>query len=167
MPPPPAMPPSSSSALYKQKSWSPDVHRNEEWMRRKGNHLHRRRRKSKSVTDEDIDELKACFELGFGFDHSSPEPDDRLSTTFPALGFYYAVNKQYYDTMSKSSSVSSSSSSSSVSYPLAVSESDLSSPSRSPHTIINRGDNPQTVKTRLRQWAQVVACSVRLSSSSS
>lgn len=25
------------------------------------------------------------------------------------------------------------------------------------------GDNPQTVKTRLRQWAQVVACSVRQS----
>ncbi|MFS7972326.1 hypothetical protein Hanom_Chr09g00843421 [Helianthus anomalus] len=133
MPPPPTMPPSSST-LYKQKSWSPDGHRNEEWMRRKGNHLHRRRRKSKSVTDEDIDELKACFELGFGFDYSSPEPDDRLSTTFPALGFYYAVNKQYYDTMSKSSSVSSSSSSSSVSEP------DLSSPSRSPHTIINRGN---------------------------
>ncbi|KAM0032238.1 hypothetical protein Hdeb2414_s0016g00472831 [Helianthus debilis subsp. tardiflorus] len=155
MPPPPAMPP-SSSALYKQKSWSPDVHRNEEWMRRKGNHLHRHRRKSKSVTDEDIDELKACFELGFGFDHSSPEPNYRLSTTFPALGFYYAVNKQYYDTMSKSSSVSSSSSCSS-----SVSEPDSSSPSRSPHTIINRGDNPQTVKTRLRQWAQVVACSGR------
>lgn len=27
------------------------------------------------------------------------------------------------------------------------------------------GDNPQTVKTRLRRWAQVVACSVRQSSS--
>ncbi|KAI7748164.1 hypothetical protein M8C21_007092 [Ambrosia artemisiifolia] len=165
MPPPPTMQP-SSSALYKQKSWSPDVHRNEEWMRRKDNNLNRRRGKSKSVTDEDIDELKACFELGFGFDYSSPEPDDRLSTAFPALGFYYAVNKQYHDTISKSSSVSSSSSCS-ISYPSSLSETDLSSPSRSPHTIINCGDNPQTVKTRLRQWAQVVACSVRLSSSSS
>ncbi|KAJ0557190.1 hypothetical protein HanOQP8_Chr07g0252721 [Helianthus annuus] len=29
------------------------------------------------------------------------------------------------------------------------------------------GDNPQTMKTRLKQWAQVVACSVRQSSSSS
>ncbi|XP_076959293.1 uncharacterized protein LOC143635318 [Bidens hawaiensis] len=154
MPPPP---PSSSATLYKQKSWSPDLHREEEWTRRKGKHLLRRRRKSKSVTDEDIDELKACFDFGFGFDYCSPELDGRLSTTFPALGFYYAVNKQYHDTISKSSSVSSSS---------AYSEPDLSSASSSPHTIINRGDNPQTVKTRLRQWAQVVACSVRLSSSS-
>ncbi|XP_076884745.1 uncharacterized protein LOC143534025 [Bidens hawaiensis] len=129
MPSPPP-PPSSSATLYKQKSWSPDLHREEEWTRRKGKHLLHRRRKSKSVTDEDIDELKACFDLGFGFD---------------------------YDTISKSSSVSSSS---------AYSDPDLSSTSSSPHTIINRGDNPQTVKTRLRQWAQVVACSVRLSSSS-
>lgn len=142
MPPPHATaPPSSmppfSSPLYKQKSWSPDLHRDEEWMRRKGNHLHRRRRKTKSVTDEDIDELKACIELGFGFDRS-PELDDRLSTTLPALGFYYAVNKQYHDTISKSSSMSSSSSSS-ISYSSAVSEPDLSSPWGSPHTIINRG----------------------------
>ncbi|KAL7604702.1 uncharacterized protein LOC111905009 [Lactuca sativa] len=172
MPPPHAAAPSASmpplsSPLYKQKSWSPDVHRDEEWMRRKGKHLHRRRRKSKSVTDEDIDELKACIELGFGFDNSSPNLDDRLSTTLPALGFYYAVNKQYHDTISKSSSMSSSSSSSSISYSSPPSEADLSSPSNTSHTIINRGDNPQTVKTRLRQWAQVVACSVRLSSSSS
>ncbi|KAI3785072.1 hypothetical protein L1987_44184 [Smallanthus sonchifolius] len=146
MPPPHATPPPST--LYKQNSWSPDLHRDEEWTRRKGKHLHRRRRKSKSFTDEDIDELKACFDLGFGFDHSSPELDNRLSTTFPALGFYYAVNKQYHDTMTSSSTSSIS-----------------SSPSSSPHTIINRGDNPQAVKTRLRQWAQVVACSVRLSSS--
>ncbi|CAH1424549.1 unnamed protein product [Lactuca virosa] len=172
MPPPHAAAPSASmpplsSPLYKQKSWSPDLHRDEEWMRRKGKHLHRRRRKSKSVTDEDIDELKACIELGFGFDNSSPNLDDRLSTTLPALGFYYAVNKQYHDTISKSSSMSSSSSSSSISYSSPLSEPDLSSPSNTSHTIINRGDNPQTVKTRLRQWAQVVACSVRLSSSSS
>lgn len=130
------MPP-FSSPLYKQKSWSPDLHRDEEWMRRKGKHLHRRRRKTKSVTDEDIDELKACIELGFGFDRS-PELDDRLSTTLPALGFYYAVNKQYHDTISKSSSMSSSSSSS-ISFSSAVSEPDLSSPWGSPHTIINRG----------------------------
>ncbi|KAK1410267.1 hypothetical protein QVD17_36802 [Tagetes erecta] len=153
-----------ASSLYTQKSWSPDVHRDEQWTRRKGKHNHRR---SKSVTDEDIDELKACIELGFGFEHS-PKVDDRLSDTLPALGFYHAVNKQYFDTMSKSSSMSSSSSSSSVSsYSYAVSEPDLSSPVSSPHGIFGRGDNPQTMKTRLRQWAQVVACSVRQSSSSS
>ncbi|KAI3794087.1 hypothetical protein L1987_36713 [Smallanthus sonchifolius] len=167
MPPPypAAKPPSPSpSSLYTQKSWSPDLHRDEQWIRRKGKHKHWR---SKSVTDEDIDELKACIELGFGFENS-PKSDDRLSDTLPALGFYHAVNKQYFDTVSKSSSMSSSSSSTSVSsYSYAVSEPDLSSPMSSPHAIFTRGDNPQTMKTRLRQWAQVVACSVRQSSSPS
>ncbi|KAJ0704129.1 hypothetical protein HanPI659440_Chr14g0559241 [Helianthus annuus] len=168
MPPPyttthPPSPP--THPLYAQKSWSPDLHRDEQWIRRKGKHKYR---KSKSVTDEDIDELKGCIELGFGFEHS-PKSDDRLSDTLPALGFYHAVNKQYYDTVLKSSSLSSSSSSSLVSsYSYAVSEPDLSSPVSSPaHPIFGRGDNPQTMKTRLRQWAQVVACSVRQSSTSS
>ncbi|KAL4577412.1 hypothetical protein LXL04_013521 [Taraxacum kok-saghyz] len=153
-----------NSHIYTQKSWSPDLHRDEEWIKRKGKHNHQR---SKSVTDEDIDELKACIELGFGFDHS-PKLDDRLSSTLPALGLYHAVNKQYFDTISKSSSMLSfSSSSSASSYSYAVSEPDLSSPASSPHAIFGRGDNPRTMKTRLRQWAQVVACSVRQSSSSS
>ncbi|KAI8027372.1 hypothetical protein LOK49_LG02G01385 [Camellia lanceoleosa] len=46
-----------------------------------------------------------------------------------------------------------------------ASECDSPSSVGSPHTIFGPGDNPQTVKTRLRQWAQVVACSVRQSSS--
>ncbi|XP_076923843.1 uncharacterized protein LOC143586112 [Bidens hawaiensis] len=169
MPPPhtTAHPPSTStqppaSSLYSQKSWSPDLHRDEQWVRKQGKHNHRR---SKTVTDEDIDELKACIELGFGFEHS-PKSDDRLSDTLPALGLYHAVNKQYFDTISKSSSMSSSSSLSVSSYSYAVSEPDLSSPASSPHAIFTRGDNPQTMKTRLRQWAQVVGCSVRQSSSS-
>ncbi|KAF8405019.1 hypothetical protein HHK36_009915 [Tetracentron sinense] len=141
-------PPPPATALYKQRSWSCDTYRDEVWLRRKDNN--RRRRRSKSVTDEDLDELKACIELGFGFD--SPDLDRRLSDTLPALGLYYAVNKQYNDSVSKSSSASS--------------ESDASSsPLGSPHTMFGPGDNPQTVKARLRQWAQVVACSVRQSSS--
>ncbi|XP_071709609.1 uncharacterized protein [Rutidosis leptorrhynchoides] len=151
-----------NSSIYSQKSWSPDLNRDEEWIKRKCKNNHRR---SKSVTDEDIDELKACIELGFGFEHS-PKLDDRLSNTLPALEFYHAINKQYFDTIFKSSSVSSSSSSSSVSsYSYAVSEPDLSSPVSSPHAIFC--GNPQTMKTKLRQWAQVVACSVRQSSTSS
>ncbi|KAF8406316.1 hypothetical protein HHK36_008402 [Tetracentron sinense] len=132
--------------LYKQRSWSYDTYRDEAWSRRKGNNI--RRRRSKSVTDEDLDELKACIELGFGFD--SPNMDQRLSDTFPALGLYYAVNKHYNDTVSKS--------------PSTVFENDVSSPIGSPLIIVCPGDNPQTVKTRLRQWAQVVACSVQQSS---
>ncbi|KVI02686.1 uncharacterized protein LOC112513468 [Cynara cardunculus var. scolymus] len=168
MPPPhplaAAPPPPPPSPLYKHKSWSPDILRDEEWLKRKDKHYQRYRRRNKSVTDEDIDELKACIELGFGFDESN----DRLSSTLPALGLYYTVNKQYHDTISKSSSMSSSSSSSVSSYSSSVSESDLFSPSENPRAaVFSRGDDPQTMKTRLRQWAQVVACSLRQSSSSS
>ncbi|GAB4846984.1 hypothetical protein Ancab_025995 [Ancistrocladus abbreviatus] len=156
-PPPPPLPAPSSkqphqltaplgpSPLLKQRSWSPDSYREEAWLRRKG----RGNRRSKSVTDEDLDELKGCIELGFGFD--SPDLDQRLSDTLPALGFYHAINRHYYDTVSKSSSS------------LPASDSGLSSPMGSPHTMFSPGDDPKTVKTRLRQWAQVVACSVRQS----
>ncbi|KAH8508498.1 hypothetical protein H0E87_010565 [Populus deltoides] len=143
------------SPLYKQHSWSPDIYRDEAWLRRKGNY---KKKKCKSVTDEDLDELKGCIELGFGFD--SPEMDQRLSDTFPALELYYAVNKNYHDhSVSKPFTDTSSSS--------MASDCDSLSPLGSPHNIFGPGDNPQTVKTRLKQWAQVVACSVRQSSSSS
>ncbi|KAK4712205.1 hypothetical protein R3W88_006718 [Solanum pinnatisectum] len=150
---PPLSQPSSAmmSPLYKQKSWSPDTFRNEAWQRRKGTHGSCLKRRSKSVTDEDLDEIKACIELGFGFD--LPEMDQRLSDAFPAYDMFYAVNKQYIDTFSKTSSVSS-----------VISDCESTLPPVSPHTIVNPGDNPQAVKTRLRQWAQVVACVVRQSS---
>ncbi|XP_055805916.1 uncharacterized protein LOC129874627 isoform X1 [Solanum dulcamara] len=154
---PPFAPSSAAmSPLYKQKSWSPDTFRDEAWQRRKGTHGSRRKRRSKSVTDDDLDEIKACIELGFGFD--SPEMDQRLSDAFPAYDLFYAVNKQYVDTISKAPSVSS-----------VISDCESTIPPDSPHTIVdpgkmNVGDNPQAVKTRLRQWAQVVACVVRQSS---
>lgn len=107
-------------------------------------------RRTKSVTDDDLEELKACVELGFGF--NSPEVDPRLCETFPALGFYHAVNKQYNRTLSNSSASLCSS---------PVSEFVSPSSENSPAAIIGHGENPQTVKARLKQWAQVVACSVR------
>ncbi|KAI4381657.1 hypothetical protein MLD38_007714 [Melastoma candidum] len=139
-----------NSSLYKQRSWSPDTFREEAWLRRKGNC---RNRRSKSVTDEDVDELKACIELGFGFD--SPEAaEGRLSDTLPALGFYYAVTKQYHNSVSKLAR-SPSAGSTDCDAP--------SSPVDSPSTLFGPSDSPQVMKTRLRQWAQVVACSVRQS----
>nr|GEV88071.1 hypothetical protein [Tanacetum cinerariifolium] len=108
--------------------------------------------RNKSVTDDDIDELKACIELGFGFDD---EPNDHLLDTLPALPFYYAVNNRFKDMTSSSSSS------------LTGSDSGLSSPANSSHDLFATGDNPEMMKTRLKQWAQVVACSLRQSSSSS
>ena len=79
------------------------------------------------MTDEDLDEFKACIELGFGFD--SPEVDQRLSDTLPALGLYYAVSKNYNETVSKSASS-----------PSAASDCDsIPSPIGSPHAIFGPG----------------------------
>ncbi|XP_062102035.1 uncharacterized protein LOC133810303 [Humulus lupulus] len=168
-------------SLHKQRSWSPDAYRDEAWLRRKKSN-NKKKQRSKSVTDEDVDELKACIELGFGFD--SPEADhQRLSDTLPALGLYYAVNKHYYDSLSKPftfppppprpsppplppppppppppMTLTASTSS-------TASDCETPSPMGSPHTMFDPDDTPQTMKTRLRQWAQVVACSVRQCSS--
>ncbi|XP_027348317.1 uncharacterized protein LOC113859843 [Abrus precatorius] len=134
--------------LYKLPSWSPDMVRDEAWERRKDNHRHRL---SKSLSEDDLEELKACIELGFRFD--SPEIDPKLSNTIPALTLYHTVNKQYNNhKLSRSSSSLS-----------RVSESNIASSS----TIFNPGDDLATKKTRLKQWAQVVACAVRQSSPSS
>ncbi|XP_044490724.1 uncharacterized protein LOC123214798 [Mangifera indica] len=144
VPPPP--PPPVPRPLCKQWSWSPDAERDEAWQRRKGNYKRNRRlQRSKSVTNDDLEELRGSIELGFGFEPDSPELDPKLSDTLPALGFYCAVNKQYSSRLSRSSSTSS-----------IFSDGDAGSSS----TIFDAGEDPETVKVRLRQWAQVVACSV-------
>ncbi|GLU03208.1 hypothetical protein SLE2022_204180 [Rubroshorea leprosula] len=145
---PPPMPP--LRPLYKQMSWSPDVEREEAWLRRKGNHKKGLKR-SKSVTDDDLEELKGCIDLGFGFAPDSPDLEPRLSNTLPALEFYCAVNRQFTGGLSRSSSSSS----------IGCDSESGSSTS----TIFEQGDDPKVVKMRLRQWAQVVACSVQQFSS--
>lgn len=128
--------------LCKQNSWSPDIFRDEAWSNRSKNH---RLRSGRSVTDDDLEELRGCLDLGFKFD--SPEIDPKLSSTFPALEFFYAVNRNNNLSRSFSDSFADSESS-----PVAA---------ESPKSIVDPGDDPATVKTRLKQWAQVVACSVR------
>ncbi|KAJ8763410.1 hypothetical protein K2173_002293 [Erythroxylum novogranatense] len=125
---------------------SPDGEREKTWLRLKGNNNARRLRRVKSVTDVDLEELKACIELGFGFSPDSPELNPKLSDTLPALGLYCAVERQYSNSLSRSSSESS-----------VYSHGDNGSTS----SIFDQDDAPEMVKTKLRQWAQVVACSVR------
>ncbi|KAK8626863.1 hypothetical protein V6N13_134493 [Hibiscus sabdariffa] len=141
--PPPLPPPQQQPRpLYKQRSWSPDVERDEAWLRRKESYGGGLRR-SQSFSNDDLEELKGCIELGFGFETDSPELDPKLSDTLPALPFYCAVNRQYNSRLPRTSSSSSIGSCSDAG------------------NIIDQGDDPETVKTRLRQWAQVVACSVQ------
>ncbi|XP_011623660.1 uncharacterized protein LOC105420702, partial [Amborella trichopoda] len=87
-------------------------------------------------TDGDLDKLKGCIELGFLFDHE--HEDCTLYNNLPTLDLYHAMN--IFDGHSSS----------------------FGSPNSSESwNIFTHGDNLQYVKTRLRHWAQAVACSVR------
>lgn len=149
LPPPPRR-------LLKHQSWSSESCREEAWIRKKDQQS--KLRKSKSLTDDDVDELRGCIDLGFGFGFDSEgEGDHKLCDTLPALYFYYAVNKHYNGSKLKSSPLASPPSSSSSS----CDENSPEGHDLDTWIISSPGDNPQLVKTRLRHWAQVVACSVR------
>ncbi|KAG8064028.1 hypothetical protein GUJ93_ZPchr0004g38997 [Zizania palustris] len=120
----------------------------------------------KSLTDEDLDELRGSMELGFGFVEGNG--GQNLCDTIPALDLYFAVNRQLSEPKQRLSTSSPTSATSSSST-LCVTSSNPGSPvapssSTDNWKICSPGDNPQLVKTRLRHWAQVVACSVKHSS---
>ncbi|XP_062144278.1 uncharacterized protein LOC133851732 [Alnus glutinosa] len=108
--------------------------------------------RTKSLTGEDLDELKGCLDLGFGFSYDEiPE----LCNTLPALELCYSMSQKFMDEHQKSpesAQAAATDSCSSVSSPIANWR--ISSP----------GDHPEDVKARLKFWAQAVACTVRLCS---
>ncbi|RLM78301.1 hypothetical protein C2845_PM12G13400 [Panicum miliaceum] len=122
-------------------------------------------RAMRCLTDEDLDELRGSFELGFGFDEETGGA--HLRNTLPALDFYFAVNRQLSDPKlriaSPTSTLSAVSSSSTLpDTPRPRSPNDAPAASGAdPWKIFFPGDNPQLVKTRLRHWAQVVACAIK------
>ncbi|GAY56008.1 hypothetical protein WN944_027330 [Citrus x changshan-huyou] len=130
------------------------------WEKRRRQMLRQERRKNgihdsdqDLLTDEDLHELKGCIELGFGFNE---EEGQQLCNTLPALDLYFAVNRQL-----STSPVSTPQSRASTSS-LGGRSSSFGSPRSDSDAwkICNPGDNPQQVKTKLRHWAQAVACSV-------
>ncbi|XP_057763646.1 uncharacterized protein LOC130984961 [Salvia miltiorrhiza] len=152
--------------LTKQLSMR-EVPRNIAWERRRRQVQQQERRKSEEdLTDEDLNELKGCIELGFGF---NAEEGQRLCTTIPALDLYFAVNRQFL-----TSPLTSPGSTAPTRPPPAPAPAPAPAP-LPPTTlsirscsfgdsdswkILNKGDDPQQVKTKLRHWAQAVACSV-------
>ncbi|GLJ18002.1 hypothetical protein SUGI_0317210 [Cryptomeria japonica] len=150
--------------LQKQRSCN-ELSREEAWLRKKDQVVCEKESRavnrsvsdcgdrSRCLRDEDLEELRGCIDLGFRF--SFDEDHDHLCNTFPALDLYYAINRQFNVSKSKSSPESSS---------VHGSESCAQSPS-SPLSdawkISSPGENSQEVKTKLRHWAQLVACSVR------
>ncbi|CAH9062208.1 unnamed protein product [Cuscuta epithymum] len=104
--------------------------------------------RTKSLTDDDLEELKGCLDLGFGFNY---EEIPELCNTLPALELCYSMSQKYLDDHQKSpESMSDTASTASASTPIANWK--ISSP----------GDDPEDVKARLKFWAQTVACTVRL-----
>lgn len=122
------------------------------------------------LTDEDLSELRGSIELGFGFNEDGIKESvgKRLCNTLPALDLYFAVNRQFATSpmtspsCSHRSSPSFSSSTSSTSSSFTGGSPSVGSPnSEDSWKLCSPGDSPQQVKTKLRHWAQAVACSVR------
>ncbi|XP_073147742.1 uncharacterized protein [Henckelia pumila] len=152
----------SKRKLSKQMSMC-EIPRDMAWERRRLQFLCQERRKNgitscnDHLTDEDLNELKGCIELGFGFNE---EDGQKLCNTIPALDLYFAVNRQFA-TSPISSPASTTTSTTIHSSSLGSPRSDIDSTWK----ICNPGDDPEQVKTKLRHWAQAVACSVMQSSS--
>ncbi|PKU59436.1 uncharacterized protein LOC110103589 [Dendrobium catenatum] len=136
-----------------------------------------RRERVRSLTDEDLDELKGSLDLGFGF--SEENGGKELCKTLPALKLYFAINRQLSDP--KLSQTPSPASTPTTTTATSSSATLNGTPSpRTPHAqpqldqqgrpissdddtwrVMKPGDSPERVKARIRQWAQIVACSVK------
>ncbi|XP_022959537.1 uncharacterized protein LOC111460587 [Cucurbita moschata] len=103
--------------------------------------------RTKSLTDDDLEELKGCVDLGFAFCYDEiPE----LCNTLPALELCYSMSQKFMDDHQNVPEHSPPESVDSGSSPIPNWK--ISSP----------GDHPEDVKARLKYWAQAVACTVRL-----
>ncbi|XP_042472642.1 uncharacterized protein LOC122055330 [Zingiber officinale] len=110
--------------------------------------------RTKSLRGEDLEELKGCLDLGFGFNYDEiPE----LCNTLPALELCYSMSQRFLDEQQHNRSLDRSSSGDS----LDLCESP-SSPLVANWKIASPGDDPDEVKARLKYWAQAVACTIRL-----
>ncbi|XP_031114965.1 uncharacterized protein LOC116019036 [Ipomoea triloba] len=108
--------------------------------------------RTKSLTDDDLEELKGCLDLGFGFNY---EEIPELCNTLPALELCYSMSQKYLlDDQHKTPPDSSVSADSPSSASSPIANWKISSP----------GDDPEDVKARLKYWAQAVVCTVRLCS---
>ncbi|GKV06149.1 hypothetical protein SLEP1_g18073 [Rubroshorea leprosula] len=104
-------------------------------------------KRTKSLTDDDLDELKGCLDLGFGFSY---EEIPELCNTLPALELCYSMSQKFMDEHQKSPERSTEA----VPETAPIANWKISSP----------GDHPEDVKARLKFWAQAVACTVKLCS---
>ncbi|KAF7039006.1 hypothetical protein CFC21_049088 [Triticum aestivum] len=102
--------------------------------------------RTRSLTEEDLEELKACLDLGFGFSyHEIPG----LRGTLPGLELCYSMTRRFLDEQRT----------------LVGQLEPAAAAAATPipdWRISGPGDDPDEVKARLRYWAQTVACTVKL-----
>ncbi|CAO2141503.1 unnamed protein product, partial [Urochloa humidicola] len=105
--------------------------------------------RARSLTDDDLEELKGCVDLGFGFSYDEiPE----LCGTLPALELCYSMSRRFLDEHGKHEEAP------------VVAPASPAQPGATNWKISSPGDSPDEVKARLKYWAQAVACTVRLCS---
>ncbi|CAN6335837.1 unnamed protein product, partial [Urochloa humidicola] len=110
--------------------------------------------RSRSLTDDDLEELKGCADLGFGFSYDEiPE----LRGTLPALELCYSMSQRLLDDKHHHHHAAADSAAADASAPPVT-------PPVTNWKISSPGDSPDEVKARLKYWAQAVACTVRLCS---
>ncbi|CAD6253856.1 unnamed protein product [Miscanthus lutarioriparius] len=108
--------------------------------------------RARSLTDDDLEELKGCVDLGFGFSyHEIPE----LCGTLPALELCYSMSQRFLDEHQRLSKAEEAP---------ALAPASPAQPVATNWKISSPGDSPDEVKARLKYWAQAVACTVRLCS---
>ncbi|XP_020575724.1 uncharacterized protein LOC110021533 [Phalaenopsis equestris] len=151
-PPPPIL---RSKTLLKQKSWSPELDYKESWQRRKSLSLDRRNRRSISVTDEDIDELRGFLDLGIVFGDECPDDGNcskKLSEALPALDLYLALRRSFRGSVAGESSSASDS----------ISSPDVS-PAESPLSMfaISPSESQEARQAGIKRWARLVALAAR------
>jgi hypothetical protein len=101
--------------------------------------------RNRSLTDEDMEELRGCIDLGFGF--SNDEKDMELCNTLPALELCYAITKRYNDVVGRTSSSSSSSPTT-----ISTSQSSSSSSSSSFDHHCSNGSSLQSSPPPMDSW---------------
>jgi hypothetical protein len=99
--------------------------------------------RNRSLTDEDMEELRGCIDLGFGFNND--EKDMELCNTLPALELCYAITKRYNDVLGGTSS-------SSYSSPTTISTSQSNSSSSSFDHHFNNGSSLQSSPRPMDSW---------------
>ncbi|KAI5058441.1 hypothetical protein GOP47_0026611 [Adiantum capillus-veneris] len=102
---------------------------------------------TRSLTDDDFEELKGFMDLGFRFNEASLPA---FSHTLPALEVYCAVAQSLQESPYCPSPAASSAGLCS------------SAPTTPQWKVCSPGDSSDDVKGRLRHWARAVACNVRL-----